>query len=166
MNLSMLIDMAVDGFGDRVIIGRRSDGLTVRDLHRLAAGGAALIHEAGADSLIYLDVNGPCFPAALFAAAGAGVPLVALNYRLGSQQLTNLLRKHPNSIGIAETRSAALLQNVGIPVRTATQWLADAERREGDPAAEFQESSAVVIYTSGTTSEPKGVLLRHRNLVN
>ena len=28
MNLGMLLDMAADGFGDRVVVGRRDGGLT------------------------------------------------------------------------------------------------------------------------------------------
>jgi len=34
MNLGMLLDMAAEGFGDRVVVGRRDDGLTVDRLRR------------------------------------------------------------------------------------------------------------------------------------
>ena len=40
MNLTMLLDMAADGFGDRVVVGPRDGGLTAAELRRLAAGGA------------------------------------------------------------------------------------------------------------------------------
>ena len=76
MRLTLLLDMAADGFGDRVLVGRRSGGITAAELARRSHSGAALIRERAADALVYLDVNGPAFPVALFAAARAGVPLV------------------------------------------------------------------------------------------
>ena len=167
MNLSMLLDMAADGFGDRVVLGRRVDGWTVEELHRLSRGGAAVLRAACADALIYLDVNGPCFPAALFAAAYAGVPLVPINYRLGAEQLTKLIARHPGAVAIADAGAHALFAGTSAPVYSTTQWLAAATQASGDDEpAEDTDNPAVVIYTSGTTSEPKGVLLRHHNLVS
>src|SRR5258708_33641160 len=44
-----------------------------------------------------LGVNGPAFAPTLFAAARAGVALVPLNYRLGDQQLAQLVANHPGA---------------------------------------------------------------------
>jgi acyl-CoA synthetase (AMP-forming)/AMP-acid ligase II len=159
----MLLDMAADGFGDRVVAGSRDGGLTPTQLQGLARGGAALVREAGADAIVYLAVNGPAFPAALFAAAHAGVPLVPVNYRLGAEQLDGILARHPQALVIADEGS-------GIAGRTPDQFLAAAQPlqmtspRVDEPAD--TDGPAVVIYTSGTTSAPKGVLLRHANLVS
>lgn len=170
MNVTMLLDMAVEGFGDRVVVGRREDGLTAAGLRDRAAAGAAAIRAAGADAVIYLDVNGPAFPVALFAAAYAGVPLVPVNYRLGREQLDTLLANHPRALGIAAPDQADALERAGIPARTPAEWLKATEGgvpAEGEAGeAQDDEGAAVVIYTSGTTSEPKGVLLRHHNLVS
>src|SRR3954468_22137944 len=103
MNLSLLLDMACAGFGDRVVIGRRDGGLAPVRLRELAAGGARLIADAGADAVVYLAVNGPAFPVALFAAARAGVPLVPVNYRMGAEQLDALLSNHTAAFAIAGT---------------------------------------------------------------
>ncbi|KPI18909.1 o-succinylbenzoate--CoA ligase [Actinobacteria bacterium OK074] len=170
MNISMLLDMAAEGFGDRVVVGRTEDGLTPRRLRELSAGGARAVRRAGADAILHLAVNGPAFPVALFAAARAGVPLVPVNYRLGEAQLDALLANHPHALGIADPDQAEALHRAGLPVRSPAEWLAetaaDAGDGELDDEAAAPDTPAVLIYTSGTTSAPKGVILRHQNLVS
>src|SRR5437762_1558876 len=102
MNLTMLLDMACDGFGDRVLVGPRDAGMTPTDLRKSAQHGAEIVRSSGGDAVAYLGVNGPAFPVAMFAASGAGVPLVPLNYRLGDEQLLSLLAKHPKAVVIAD----------------------------------------------------------------
>lgn len=168
MNVSMLLDMAADGFGDRVVVGRTQDSLTAERLRELAIGGARRIRESDADAVVYLAVNGPAFQIALFAAARAGVPLVPVNYRLGAEQLDALLSNHPRALGICDPEQADALHRAGLSVRSPEQWLSDAaDAIDGaDDERTLTDAPAVLIYTSGTTSAPKGVVLRHHNLVS
>jgi acyl-CoA synthetase (AMP-forming)/AMP-acid ligase II len=169
MNISMLLDMAVDGFGERTVVGRAEDGLTAAQLHALAVGGAQVVRDAGADAIVYLALNGPAFPVALFAAARAGVPLVPVNYRLGAEQLDALLANHPRALGIADHAQAGALARAGIAAHRPAEWLlAAAGEGVADEPDEPDEpdETAVLIYTSGTTSTPKGVMLRHHNLLS
>ena len=169
MDLSTVLDMATDGFGDRVVVGTRSAGLTANRLRELAIGGATAVTAAGADALVYLATGGVTFPVALFAAARAGVPFVPLNYRLGTQQLEQLVANHPKALVVADPGHTALLERAGVTVRSPEDFLdAAASAATADAAAGVvdPESPAVIIYTSGTTSVPKGVLLRHANLVS
>jgi acyl-CoA synthetase (AMP-forming)/AMP-acid ligase II len=170
LNLTLLLDMAADGFGDRVVVGARGASYTADDVRSLSFGGARLLAAGGASAVLYLDVNGPCFPVALFAAARAGVPLVPLNYRLDAGRLASMIARHPGAMAICGPAHACLFDAAGVSWSSPAEWLAAAaaKRAESEQPAQAAEADApaVVIYTSGTTSEPKGVLLRHANLVS
>ncbi len=169
MHLQLLLDMAASGHGDRIVVGPRGRGLSAADLRDRALTAARAITDSGADAVLYLAVNGPAFPVALFGAALAGVPLVPVNFRLGSEQLDRLLANHRDAYGIADEGSAAAaLSRSGIASRTPGDFLASTaggaaaatlpDPEEGRPAA--------LIYTSGTTSTPKAVVLEHDNLMS
>src|ERR1700745_1359578 len=101
MNLSLLLDMAADGFGDRIVLGFRDGGTTAERLRRRSLAGSRILRDRAADGLIYLRVNTTLFPASLFAAARAGVPLIPLNYRLGDEQLRQLIAHPPDAVAVA-----------------------------------------------------------------
>jgi acyl-CoA synthetase (AMP-forming)/AMP-acid ligase II len=169
VNVTLLLDMAADGFGDRVVVGHREGGITAARLRAMSDGAARQLRADHASALVYLAGSGPALPVALFAAARAGIPLVPLNYRLGRHQLDRLLAQHPGARCIADPAHAAAAVDAGLPCRTPGQFLAGADSAAGPETPENDGDTAapaVLIYTSGTTSAPKGVVLRHQHLIS
>jgi acyl-CoA synthetase (AMP-forming)/AMP-acid ligase II len=167
VNLSLLLDMAADGFGDRIVLGLRDRGTTAERLRQRSFAGSRILRDRAADGLIYLGVNSPLFPASLFAAAQAGVPLIPLNYRLGDEQLRHLIAQHPDALAVADDEHCERLAIAGIQTFSMKTW-SDAldGPSEATEAPRDDNCPAVLIYTSGTTSAPKGVVIRHANLLS
>ena len=170
MNLTMLLDMAVEGMPNRVLVGNRTDGLTPVELVRKAKVGAGLVRAAGADTVLYLGGNGPTCPVALFAAAYAGVPYLPVNYRLSDEQLDDVLSRQKNAFVITDTpervgdRPALTLEEfmtqVGAPSSEDS-----AGGPTGSPIVD-PDAIAVLLMTSGTTASPKSAVIRHRHLTS
>jgi acyl-CoA synthetase (AMP-forming)/AMP-acid ligase II len=166
MPISLLTDMVAETLGDRVALGRTADGLGYGGLRRVALGGARLIADSGHRSVAYIGVNGPVVAALLFGAGYAGVPFTPLNYRLSAEALRAQLDRLDDPLVVVEAAFRAAVGHRA--VRAAEDWVATASAAPEPefPAEVDDEAPAVVLFTSGTTAEPKRVLLRHGNLLS
>lgn len=164
MHLSALIEMIESGLADRPLVGSGDDALTGEQLSEHARRGATLLERAGA--LVYAGENHERLPVLVLAAAWAGVPFVPVNYRLEDEQLAALVRRLDHPLVVADHRTAQRLRSSGIDARTIDAWLGAAKEVQPlSTAAENDDDVAIVLYTSGTTAEPKAALLRHRHLM-
>jgi acyl-CoA synthetase (AMP-forming)/AMP-acid ligase II len=165
MHLGLVLGMAAGGFGDRTAISAAGESITYQGLADRSWAASATFAERGVPSVVYLGSNHLAYPVALFGAAGAGIPFVPVNYRLGDDQLKAQLAAHPGALVIHEGERRAFGDpELWIPRQVFYESMAgrDApEAPEQDP-----EATCLLLYTSGTTSAPKAAVLRHRHLVS
>ncbi len=123
--------------------------------------------------------NGAEFVLYQLAAAQAGLVLVTLNPALRAREVGPLLAQS-RAVGLIQDREhrGADLAGIITGLRPDLPLLREvifidalgeniAAGREGAPGVIVTpEDSALLLYTSGTTGFPKGVLLRHRGIVN
>ena len=168
MNLSMLLDMAADAFGERTALSCGAQSLTYGALRAAARAAAAQLDPTKFSHAALLDTNGLAAPIVLFAAAYAGVPYVPLNFRLTDGELEQLLQRIAPAWLAAPS---AFLERLRLPEGI---HCADRERLLTPPMVPLAASEppsdpdaiAVQLFTSGTTGTPKAAVLRHANLMS
>ena len=171
MTVMMLLDMSADACPDRIAVGSKHGDdaqVTYADVARTAMGGATLIRDSAAEHVVFLGVSGSAFPSLVFASAHAGIPIAPLNYRLAAAQVRELLGELRRPYVVADPAFMSLVDDSAtVGLMSSAEWpvaaraAVPAAPREVDP-----ESPAVLLFTSGTTSKPKAVVLRHGNLVS
>ena len=162
MHLSSLLEMVESAFDGRVLLGSADAPVTGADLGVLVRRGAAAL-SGRCDALVYAGENHPLLPVALLSAAWAGVRFVPVNYRLEDHQLNALVAREPNAFVLADQQTMGRIETGATLFDT---WLAELPEAAADIEPPFDDDQvAVVLYTSGTTSEPKSALLRHRHLM-
>lgn len=168
MNLAMLLEMVAEGAGDRVVLGSHDGGLTGAGLLGAARRAAARFVSSGASYVVLLDLNSEAVPVSLFGAALAGLPFVPVNYRLTDEQLGAILgRVAPGVVVAGDDTAARVPPGSGLTVVAREEIMASAgDAPDVDLPWVEPDEIAVLLFTSGTTGEPKAAVLRHRHLVS
>jgi fatty-acyl-CoA synthase len=149
------------------------------EAHRVAAGLRALGLHPG-DRVGVWATNCAEWPIVQFGCALAGVVLVNVNPANRSHELSFVLRKsrmrvlflhaqdrHSNYKTILEeSRAGQILALEHVIYLDSAQWEKFLCDPDGITARPDPDEPANIQYTSGTTGQPKGVLLTHVNLVN
>ncbi len=166
---------------DKPALRYRGASVTWAQLSRRSLQLAAGLAERGitaGDRVALLTLNHPWFVESVLAANSLGAIAVPLSFRLAPLEIDYILRDCSPSAVIVDAGLAGLLHAAPSAAEIGTVLVV------GDPAdadaltyEEFlgarepmelpdvgEDSPALILYTSGTTGRPKGVLLSHRNM--
>jgi len=164
---------------DREALAFRDRRLTYGDLRQRVRQAGNALRDAGighGDRVAVLLENGNEFIELFYAITGIGAVIVPLNYRLSAEEHAAILADAAPVFmvssptyqdNVARVRDAVpsiatVIMVGGGPYRNYEDFLAGGSDRILDQAID-PEDTAALLYTSGTTSLPKGVMLCHRN---
>ena len=165
------------------------ESCTYADLRRMAESVGRWIHEnefpRGSRLAIVAD-NHPRWVAAYLGIIASGCTVVPLDTALHAEQLTTLLEDSGTSVLFCDAKHATSAREAvsGLHVRlvlmdlermpdrtTEHSWSTDLSTifksgpGEFQPALSAADDIASLLYTSGTTADPKGVMLTHANFL-
>lgn len=168
--------------GDRVALMNAQRKETFRELDLVSSRLANLIIEervAPGSVVAFFGKNSIEYFEAMFAAGKAGCTLLPLNWRLSAVELLAVLQDAEPKLVLVDAEFLPLLAKVrelGVPAVATIAFDSTsaseteltrrlAQCSECDPAVPVRgEDTALLLYTSGTTGQPKGVQLTHGGL--
>ncbi len=167
MHTTLLLDMAADAAPDRLALGRRADGLTFAELQRRARAGAIALDALGGETVVFIGLNGPTMPVVIFASGLLGKPFAPLNYRLSDADLVKLLARTAPSVAVVDDDMLGRLGGCpGVVLVSRSAFDATCLVSSDVELPWVEPDIGVLLFTSGTTGEPKAAILRHSNLTS
>jgi len=172
--LNDIIEVSAQKFGnkDALIIkpGFRTRAWTYRDLADLVPRAARYLSQSGikkGDRVLMFGVNRPEYGIAILAALRAGAVLVPLDVNSPPDFVAKIAQRTRASAALVTMQTKERAAALGIPLHEMEQLPDKARGKEPLPKPDVgPKDLAEVMFTSGTTGEPKGTMLTHENLLS
>jgi len=181
MNTSNFVGIPAQMFPDQEILVFQDRRLTYGELwaavRRLGNALRRLGVQPG-DRIGVLQTNSDRYVAAYYAAAATGAVFVPLNYRAKPPELEYMIEAAVVRVLLVGNRYVPLISELRPRLASVRSFVAlDAAQSDmplldelmGAESDEFEEApidddeTTILMYTSGTTSRPKGVMLSHND---
>lgn len=181
MNLYMNLADSMKSFPEKDAYLFRGESSTYRELNNKVNQFASRLRQEGigkGDTVAILLGNSPEFIIAYYGALCAGATIVPVNPTFTAREIRYILCDSKTKGVVAEAELQTVLNEVKhtLPIlefivytRPLDQelefssFLNNNEYEFNGPETK-EDDVAVILYTSGTTGEPKGVMLTHKNL--
>ncbi|OJT18427.1 AMP-dependent synthetase [Archangium sp. Cb G35] len=185
-DLLEMLEASVNAWRHRVAfryaVDEKEERLTYGEVNRYANRVGSFLMKEGVkrgDRVMLLGENRPEWPVSYFGILRAGGAAVPVDPSLTETEIVNIARRAEAKVLLLTEETAkdlpdleAALTGAGLTTRVASM----AEAMSGDPAypdnigpvrrTAAADDVASLIFTSGTTGTPKGVMLTHRNFAS
>jgi len=154
--------------------GFRSRGYSYAEISRAARGFAARLHAAGlrkGDKIVFWSENRPEWIVAFWGCLLRGIVVVPIDYRASPDFLARVSRIVAARLVLVGQDVPPLQSPIDAPIWKLHElaWSFDsppsALAQEPPPEPITRDDIAEIIFTSGATAEPKGVVITHRNVL-
>ena len=161
-------------FGDRVYAATATTEMTFAEHARQVASLAAALREEHdvqpGDRVAIAAANSPEWVTAFWATVSLGAIAVGFNAWWAGGEVAYALGHAEPKVVIADAKRAVIVEaGVAVPVLSVEEDLPRLAERDPEtslPDVAVQEDDpATILYTSGTSGRPKGVVHTHRNLL-
>jgi len=172
--LNDVLEASATAFGAKTALmikpGFRTRTWSFRDLADVVPRVARVLADAGikkGDRVIAFGVNRPEYGIAMLAALRVGAVVVPLDVNSTSEFIETIARRTRASAIVVSQQTKLRALPLELPLFEMELLCDQARAKQPLPkAAVSPDDLAEVVFTSGTTGDPKGTMLTHRNILS
>ena len=167
-----LLNVSVEKFANNIAFTMLGgEDVTYREVKERVEQVQELLLSAGlkaGDKVALLSSSMPNWGVSYFAVTTAGMVVVPLMPDFTGAELDSLIEhSEAKALLVSDKLSKETVAKLNIVIRTKNlSVISQTVNEQGSKSIPQPEDLAAIIYTSGTTSKPKGVMLTHYNLAS